>query len=111
LKYCLYQPYSEAIPGGEGFSSTSAAKLPIFQLGQRSQVAVYAKLAIQNGYTNIFGFLGQYFDGLYTTDTNGAATTNSAGYVTPYGEILPMQAGRLALVTMPDLDTGERGTN
>jgi hypothetical protein len=37
-------------------------------------------------------------------------TTNRAGFLSPYGEFLPMQPGPAALVTLPDLDTGQRGT-
>ncbi len=43
-------------------------------------------------------------------DTNGTATTNSAGGLSPYGDFFPTQPGAAALVTMPDIDTGERGT-
>ena len=38
-------------------------------------------------------------------------TTNVAGVLSPYGEFFPTQAGQAALVTMPDIDTGQQGTS
>ena len=40
------------------------------------------------------------------------ATTNSAGYLTPYGNFFATEYGPAALVTMPDIDPPyQRGTN
>ncbi len=69
----------------------------------------YAKLAVTNGYAGVYGYLGQYFDKAYKT-TNGVVTTNETGILSPYGEFFPTEPGLTALVTMSDLDTGERGT-
>jgi hypothetical protein len=37
-------------------------------------------------------------------------TTNTTGVLSPYGNFFATEPGDVALVTMPDLDTGERGT-
>jgi len=97
-------------PGSAGFSSTNATPLLFTSLGRPMQVDAWAKESILNGYTNRFGYLAQYFDKAYVMDARGAATTNEAGLLSPYGEFLPTVAGRAALVTMPDIDTGQRGT-
>src|SRR5260370_26888241 len=35
---------------------------------------------------------------------------DDAGILSPYGEFFPTMPGPVALVTMPDIDTGQRGT-
>jgi hypothetical protein len=84
--------------------------LLVTSLGSPFRVAGYAKQAITNGYSAQYAYLGQYFTNAFTMDGNGNVTTNSAGLFSPYGEFFPMQPGPAALVTMPDLDTGQRGT-
>jgi hypothetical protein len=37
-------------------------------------------------------------------------TTNETGILSPYGEFFPTEPGCAALVTMPDIETNERGT-
>lgn len=98
------------LPGNEGFLNTNTTPLLITSVGDGFfQLAGYAKLAITNGYAGVYGYLGQYFDKAYKT-TNGVVTTNETGILSPYGEFFPTEPGLTALVTMPDLDTGERGT-
>jgi len=98
------------VPGSTNFSTTNISQPLIASLGELFTVMGYAKLCISNGYAGKFAYLEQYFDKAYIIGTNGAVTTNEAGPLSPYGEFYPMQAGKAALVTMPDIDTGQRGT-
>ncbi len=77
--------------------------------GSQIQIAGYAKLAVLNGYPGVYGYLGQYFDQAYQIDANGNVTTNTTGVLSPYGNFFATEPGPAALVTMPDVDTGERG--
>ena len=95
--------------GTTNFAVTNQTPLMIVSAGQSVQVAGYAKLAILNGYTNRFAYLGQYFDQAYKM-TNGVVTTNTTGVLSPYGNFFATEPGPMALVTMPDVDTGARGT-
>ncbi len=98
------------LPGHPTFSPTNTSPLLIASIGDPDfRVAGYAKLAVTNGYPGVYGFLGQYFDQAFTT-TNGVVTTNETGLLSPYGEFFPTEPGRMALVTLPDLETGQRGT-
>jgi len=103
--------FPDLIPGMDGFSPTNKSRIMIMPVGREIKIAGYAKLAIQNGCSNKFAYLGQYFDKAYTTDTNGIATTNTTGVLSPYGDFFATQPGPASLVTMPDVDTGQRGTN
>lgn len=110
VDYYFGRPWIDWLPGHDGFSPTNPSPLLVTSVGDAwFQVAGYAKLALTNGYTNKFGYLGQYFDTALKM-TNGVATTNQTGILSPYGEFFPTEPGPAALVTMPDLDTGERGT-
>jgi len=100
----------EPLPEGVGFSPTNQSNyLLILPVGSSITVAAYAKMAVTNGYSGVYGYLGQYFDKAYQM-TNGVVTTNTTGVVSPYGNFFATQAGTAALVTMPDVDTGVRGT-
>jgi hypothetical protein len=55
-------------------------------------------------------YLEQLFHYALAIGPNGVVTTNSAGTLSPYGEFFSTMPGPAALVTMPDLDTGQRGT-
>ena len=79
-------------------------------MGQPFSIMGWAKQGIQNGYSGKFAYLEQFLDQAYTEDANGAATTNSAGVLSAYGEFFPTMPGPAALATMPDIDTGQRGT-
>ncbi|MEI6780220.1 MAG: alpha/beta hydrolase, partial [Verrucomicrobiota bacterium] len=98
------------LPGSPTFSVTNTSPLLIIGFGQPITVSGWAKLAITNGYSGKYAYLEQYFTNAYTIDASGNLTTNSAGVLSPYGEFFPMQPGPAALITMPDLDTGQRGT-
>ncbi len=99
------------LPGYSDFDPTNTTPdLFITSVGALDfKLAGYAKLAVTNGYAGVYGYLGQYFDRAYQT-TNGVVTTNETGILSPYGEFFPTEPGRTALVTMPDLETNERGT-
>jgi hypothetical protein len=64
---------------------------------------------MQNGYSDVYGYLGQYFEQAYKVDANGNVTSNTTGVLSCYGSFYATEPGDVALVTMPDLDTGERG--
>jgi hypothetical protein len=103
--------YSVSLPGASNFSPTNQSQLLMTTLGNPYfQVAGYAKIEVTNAFPGVYGYLGQYFDQAYQTDTNGVATTNTTGVLSPYGNFFATQPGQEALVTMPDIDTGERGT-
>jgi len=103
-------PYFDLVPGTDGFATTNASRLMIRSVGDPSvRIAGYAKLAVTNGYPGVYAYLGQYFDKAYTM-TNGVATTNTTGVLSPYGYFFATEPGPAALVTMLDVDTGERGT-
>jgi hypothetical protein len=111
-----YWPYYDTnimstLPGMPGFSPTNKSQLLIANVGEINfRVASYAKMTIQNGYSGVYGYLGQYFTNAYEINTNDVVTTNSAGVLSPYGDFFPTVPGPAALVTMPDPDTGARGT-
>ena len=111
------------LPGSTNFSPSQAGDLLMTTVGTfinyypggyfyvqpEIQINGYAKLAVLNGYSGVYGYLGQYFDQAYTEDANGNATTNKTGILSPYGSFFATEPGPAALVTMPDIDTGERG--
>jgi hypothetical protein len=98
------------VPGMTNFVNGQPGDLLIAPVGGSIGVNGYAKLAVVNAYSGVFGYLGQYFDQAYQIDTNGNVTTNTTGLLSPYGQFFATEPGPAALVTMPDIDTGERGT-
>jgi hypothetical protein len=121
VEYDFWQPYGVniyasypdiySLPGNPYFSPANAGQnLFITSVGGSMTIAGYAKLSVQNGYSGVYGYLQQYFDTAYQV-TNGVVTTNSAGILSPYGNFFATEPGEAALVTMPDVDTGQRGTN
>jgi alpha/beta hydrolase family protein DUF900 len=98
------------LPGSPTFSVTNPSPPIIVGIGQPITVSGWAKMAITNGAPGKYGYLEQYFDKAYQVDTDGAVTTNQTGVLSPYGVFFPTEAGPAALVTMPDIDTGQRGT-
>lgn len=100
----------QPLPGMSGFSPTNESSLQITGVGQQDfLVAGFAKEALLNGYSGVYGYLGQYFQAAYQM-TNGVVTTNQTGVLSPYGDFFATQPGPAALVTMPDPDTGAQGT-
>jgi len=107
----ITRPDGSSLPGDHYFSPTNASQPMILAaVGSAATIAAYAKLAVQNGYAGVYGYLGQYVDAAYQVDDNGTVTTNRTGVLSPYGSFFATEPGPAALVTMPDLDTGERGT-
>jgi hypothetical protein len=98
------------LPGSPEFTITNTSPLLVASVGEPLTIAGWAKQSILNGYSNKFAYLEQYFDTAYRIGTNGIATTNKTGVLSPYGEFLPTEPGPTALVTMPDIETGVRGT-
>jgi hypothetical protein len=101
---------SSSLPGMMNFTNGQANDLLIVPVGSSINVKGYAKLSVANGYSGVYGYLGQYFDQAYQIDGNGNVTTNTTGVLSPYGNFFATEPGPAALVTMPDIDTGERGT-
>jgi len=100
-------------PGMAGLSTTHTNPVLITSVGNSGfKVACFAKLAVTNSaYSGVYGYMQQYFDQAYQIDTNGYVTANTTGILSPYGSFFATQPGTVALVTMPDVDTGQRGTN
>ncbi|MDR3562670.1 MAG: alpha/beta hydrolase, partial [Negativicutes bacterium] len=115
--YQFWDNSRDALPGlplpasaGISFAPTNSSDdTLIVSVGSQIQIAGYAKFAVQNGYSWVYGYLGQYFDKAYTM-TNGIATSTNTGVLSPYGTFYATQPGPVALVTMPDIDNGARGT-
>ena len=112
VEYDFWDPTLDSLPGDGNFSPTNISRQPMIVSANSSGiVAGYSKLALENGYSGTYGYLGQYFDRAYQIDATGNVTTNSAGIISPYGRFAPSVTGPAALVTMADPDTGERGTD
>lgn len=93
-----------------GFSPTNTTQQIIVGVGQSTQIAGYEILSMANGTPGFHSYLGQYFTNAYEVDTNGNATTNTTGMLSPYGTFYATEPGQVALKTMPDPDTGQQGT-
>jgi hypothetical protein len=101
------------LPDGPGYASFSPSAPPpplIMPFGEPRTIASWAKFRITNTSAEKYAYLQQYFDKAYEVDETGAVTTNQAGAISPYGEFFPAKAGPIAVVTMPDPDTGAVGT-
>ncbi|MFZ1074175.1 MAG: alpha/beta fold hydrolase, partial [Verrucomicrobiia bacterium] len=103
-----YQTYP--LPALTGFSSTNQTGMLITSVGTPTVIGGWAKFSIQNGSSSKFAYLGQYYLTNAFVMTNGIVTTNTSGVVSPYGDFFPTQPGMVALVTMPDINTGQQGT-
>ena len=98
------------LPGMVFFSTSNHSQKFLAAVGSTIHIAGYAKMAIQNGNAGVYAYLGQYFTNAYKMDGNGNATTNTTGMVSPYGDFFATEPGQAAYITMPDLNTGVRGT-
>jgi hypothetical protein len=104
-----YQPYP--LPAHTGFANTNQTQVMIASVGNPIVIGGWAKEKILNGSSTKFGYLGQYFvTNAYVVNTNGTLATNTTGIVSPYGDFFPTEPGAVAMVTMPDIDTGQQGT-
>jgi len=100
------------LPLTSDFALTNTTPFVIASVGQPMVIGGWAKQVLTNGASGVYAYLGQYFEtNAYKIDTNGAVTTNTTGIVSPYGEFLPTEPGPTALKTMPDLTTGQQGTD
>jgi hypothetical protein len=108
----VYLPgQAEPVPGMASFSITNNTKLIVAAVGQDDfRLAGFSERTILNGAANKPAYLGQYFDKAYKIGTNGVATTNETGILSPYGEFFPMEPGAAALITMTNWGVNERGT-
>jgi hypothetical protein len=110
VHYYFARPNTDPMPEQNDFSPTNTTPLMIISVKDSLRIAGYAQLSVQNAYSGVYAYLGQYFDQAYTEDANGIATTNTTGILSPYGSFFATEPGPAALVTMPDVDTGARGT-
>jgi hypothetical protein len=101
---------SQPTPDDANFAVTNKSDVFFIPVGNRLWLDGYAKMIVANGYTNKFCYLGQYFDKAYKVGQNGVATTNVTGFLSGYGTFFATEPGDAALTTMPDPDTGARGT-
>ncbi len=104
------QPFP--LPLTADFALTNTTPFVIASVGQPMVIGGWAKQVLTNGAAGVYAYLGQYFEtNAFKIGTNGAVTTNTTGIVSPYGEFLPTEPGPTALKTMPDLTTGQQGTD
>ncbi len=101
----------DPLPGENNFSPTNAQPLLIVGMnGQPVRFAAFAEKIVVNGDQSKPVYVGQYFDKAYKVDTNGVVTSTQTGILSPWGDFFPTEPGPVALVTVPDIDTGQRGT-
>lgn len=99
------------LPVLTGFAGTNQSGLMVASVGNPTVIGSWAKFKIQNGGTGKYAYLGQYFTtNGYFVNTNGSISTNATGVVSPYGNFFPTEPGSVALITMPDIDSGAKGT-
>lgn len=109
--YYFARPNYDPVPEQYGgFATTNTTPTIIVGVGSSQAIAGYAQFGIQNGYANTYAYLGQYFQQAYLINASGNVTPNTTGILSPFGDFFATQPGPVALVTMPDVDTGEQGT-
>ena len=101
------QPYP--LPTLPGFASTNETGLMVASVGDPTVIGGWNKFTVEG--TSTYAYLGQYYLTNAFVITNGIITTNTTGVVSPYGNFFPTQAGQVAMVTMPDINSPfEQGT-
>ena len=113
--YYFCAPTYDEMPEATDFAATNSTPLIIVPVGgggdnTPTQLAGYARAAVLNGNPGVYGYIGQYFANAYEIGTNGDTTTNTTGFLSPYGQFFATEPGPVAVVTMPDIDTGQQGT-
>jgi hypothetical protein len=117
--YYFCEPGIDEMPEATDFASTNMTPLIIVPVGGLSQwnqgntptqLAAFARVSVNHANPDVYGYIGQYFTNAYQVDANGNVTTNTTGLLSPYGQFFATQPGPAALVTMPDVDTGQQGT-
>ena len=99
------------LPTIPGFANTNQTALQIVSVGTPNVIGGWARYTISNGYSSKRAYLGQYFQTNAFVISNGVFTTNTTGIVSPYGDFFPTAGGTVAMVTLPDIDTGIKATN
>jgi predicted alpha/beta hydrolase family esterase len=102
------EPYP--LPCLPGFANTNQTDVMITSVGTPTVIGGWAKFSLVNGSASKFAYLGQYYVTNAFVMTNGVITTNTTSVVSPYGDLFPTAPGQVAMVTMPDIDTGQQGT-
>jgi hypothetical protein len=109
-----YYPTAEdqpnPLPVNLGFSYTNQTPVLVASVGEQVVIGGWQKFQLSNGNANKYAYLGQYFTNALQLDASGNTTSTNAGILSPYGEFFPTRPGPAALVTMSDIDTGQRGT-
>jgi hypothetical protein len=106
----VYPAQLYPLPSDTGFANTNQTPLIITTVGTPTVIGGWAKFSILNGSSSKFAYLGQYFVTNAYVVTNGIVTTNTTGIVSPYGDFFPTAPGAIAMITMPDINTGQQGT-
>jgi predicted alpha/beta hydrolase family esterase len=106
--YSPNEPYP--LPCLPGFANTNQTGVMITSVGTPTVIGGWARFSLTNGSSSKFAYLGQYYVTNAFVMTNGLITTNTTGVVSPYGDLFPVEPGQVAMVTMPDIDTGQQGT-
>jgi hypothetical protein len=107
--YFFGVPNRDYLPGHAGFDPANTVPPLIASVGQSFALSGWARQTVNSNDTKL-AYLEQYFDRAYKIDAIGNVTTNQTGLLSPYGEFFPTDPGLVALLTMPDIDTGQRGT-
>ena len=71
---------------------------------------MWLRYHLLNGTSGVYGYIEQYFDKAYRVGTNGNVTATETGILSPYGYFFPTEPGPVALLTMPNIENGQRGT-
>lgn len=113
--YYFAQPWAEPLPGDPNFSVTNITSTGLIAgFGHMSVFAGYGEENVLNGTATPlapYAYLGQYFEPqVYQVDESGNVTTNIAGTVSPYGELVATEPGPVALETMPNYGENVQGT-
>ncbi len=96
------------LPVLAGFADTNQTGLMVASVGSPTVIGGWNKFAVTG--SSAYAYLGQYYVTNAFVITNGVVTTNTTGVVSPYGDFFPTQVGQVAMVTMPDINTGQQGT-
>ena len=91
-----------SIPQTPLFSPSNTTPTILVGFGRPAIIGGWAKLAITNGYTGKYAYLGEYFDKAYKADANGTRSTNETGVLSPYGEFFATEPGKTFLTTKAD---------
>jgi len=111
MNILLYNQNVVAPVNGQ-FAATNQTSVVMFgSVGQPMILGAWAKYSISNSSPTKYAYLGQYFTtNAFKVDNDGNLTSTNTGIVSPYGEFFPTEPGPVALITMPDIDTGMQAT-